>query len=116
MALSLYMDVHVPSAITDQLRLRWVDVLTAQEDGRRKLSDPDLLDRASELDRIFFTQDFGLPREASLRQRMGGDFVGVVYAHQIRVTVRQCVEDLELIAKAGKPAKWINRVEYLPLK
>jgi predicted nuclease of predicted toxin-antitoxin system len=110
------MDVHVPSAITNQLRLRSVDVLTTQEDGRRKFSDPDLLDRASELDRIFFTQDFGLLREASSRQRMGGNFVGVVYAHQIRVTVRQCVEDLELIAKAGQPAEWISRVEHLPLK
>ena len=30
MAISLYMDVHIPQAITDQLRRRGVDVLTAQ--------------------------------------------------------------------------------------
>ncbi|MBW4546649.1 MAG: hypothetical protein KME25_19725 [Symplocastrum torsivum CPER-KK1] len=29
MAIALYMDVHVPQAITDQLRRRSVDVLTA---------------------------------------------------------------------------------------
>ena len=31
MAVSLYMDVHIPMAITRQLRLRGVDVLTATE-------------------------------------------------------------------------------------
>ncbi len=33
MAVGLYMDVHVPQAITDQLRRRGVDVLTAIEDA-----------------------------------------------------------------------------------
>ncbi len=32
MPVPLYMDVHVPQAITDQLRRRGVDVLTAIED------------------------------------------------------------------------------------
>ncbi|AFY30690.1 hypothetical protein Cal7507_0188 [Calothrix sp. PCC 7507] len=35
MSVPLYMDVHVPQAITDQLRRRGVDVLTAHEDGAR---------------------------------------------------------------------------------
>ena len=43
----LYMDEHVPSAITEGLRWRGVDVLTAQEDGRTGEDDPELLDRAS---------------------------------------------------------------------
>jgi hypothetical protein len=114
--IELFMDVHVHSAITDQLRVRGVDVLTAQEDGSRKLSDPRLLDRASELGRILFTQDADLLVEAVLRQRSGRRFVGVIYAAQTRVTIGECVDDLELIAKAGDPAKWINRVEYLPLR
>lgn len=116
MALSFYMDVHVPFAITDQLRLRGVDVLTSQEDGARELSDQDLLDRASELGRLFFTQDRDLLTEASSRQKTRGSFVGVIYAPQTGTTIRQCIEDLELIAKAGRPTEWISRVEYLPLK
>jgi len=110
------MDVHIPSAITDQLRLRGIDVLTAQEDGARELSDPDLLDRASELGRILFTQDTDLLVEASVRQRTGRGFIGVVYAPQRGVTVGQCVAELEMIAKAGEGAEWITRVEYLPLE
>jgi hypothetical protein len=41
------MDVHVPRAITEGLRLRGVDVLTAQADGTAELFDDKLLDRAT---------------------------------------------------------------------
>ncbi len=57
MAIKLYMDAHIPKAITNGLRLRGVDVLTAQEDNTDKLSDPELLDRATALTRVFFTFD-----------------------------------------------------------
>jgi hypothetical protein len=109
------MDVHVRRAVTDGLRLREVDVLTAQDDGAGKLDDPELLDRASELGRVLFTQDDDLLREAKRRQQSGEHFSGVIYAHQLNITVGQCIADLELIAKASKPEEWINGAVYLPL-
>jgi predicted nuclease of predicted toxin-antitoxin system len=54
------MDVHVPQAITDQLRRRGVDVLTAIEDSSAELTDEELLERASSLERVLFTQDIAL--------------------------------------------------------
>lgn len=45
MALGLYMDVHIPRAITTGLRKRGIDVLTAQEDGAVELPDEDVLSR-----------------------------------------------------------------------
>lgn len=57
MPLGLYMDVHVPRSVTNGLRRRGVDVLTAQEDGAAEFTDPQLLDRATELGRAFYTQD-----------------------------------------------------------
>ncbi len=51
------MDVHVPLAITEALRMREVDVLTAQTDDATRLEDPPLLDRATELDRVLFSRD-----------------------------------------------------------
>jgi predicted nuclease of predicted toxin-antitoxin system len=67
----LYMDVHVRRAVTEGLRLRKVDVLTAQDDESAKLDDPELLDRATELGRILFSQDDDLLREAKRRQQSG---------------------------------------------
>ena len=46
MPITLYMDHHVPRAITAGLRNRGVDVLTAYEDNTHELDDPALLDRA----------------------------------------------------------------------
>jgi predicted nuclease of predicted toxin-antitoxin system len=116
MSVGLYMDVHVRRAVTNGLRLRGVDVLTAQEDGARELSDPDLLDRATVLGRALFTQDDDLLREAARRLRSGAPFAGVIYAHQLNVTVGQCIDDLELIAKVTEPAEWTGRLLHLPLK
>jgi predicted nuclease of predicted toxin-antitoxin system len=115
MSVPLYMDVHVPTAVTRGLRLRGVDVLTAQEDGSRQLSDPKLLDRAMGLGRVVFTQDEDFLREAARRQQAGEAFAGVVYAHQQRVSIGQRINDLELIAKVYELVDMMNQVIYLPL-
>jgi hypothetical protein len=115
MPLKLYMDHHVPRAITLGLRLRQVDVITAYEDQTHEISDADLLDRATALGRILFSQDDDLLAEATGRQRSGGVFAGVIYAHQADVSIGQCVHDLELIVKAGDETDIANRVIFLPL-
>jgi predicted nuclease of predicted toxin-antitoxin system len=65
------MDVHVPLAITEALRVRGADVLTAQQDDARQLADDELLDRAGSLGRVLFTRDVDLLAEATRRQREG---------------------------------------------
>lgn len=115
MSVRLYFDVHVPIAIAEALRLRGVDVLRAQEDGSAEFEDPRLLDRATDLSRVLFTQDKGFLREANRRQERAEAFYGLVYAHQLNVTIGECVNDLELIAKSSDLQEWIGRVEPLPL-
>jgi predicted nuclease of predicted toxin-antitoxin system len=115
MSIALYMDAHVPRAISVELRRRGVSVLTAQDDGTTRMADPDLLDRASSLGYVLFSQDDDLLAEAARRQQLGMPFAGVVYAHQVHVTIGACVRDLELIAKLASPEEMRDRVEYLPL-
>ena len=57
MPMQLYFDVHIDKAIHDQLRLRSVDVLRAQDDDATELSDEDLLARSTSLGRLVFTHD-----------------------------------------------------------
>ncbi|MGQ9556152.1 MAG: DUF5615 family PIN-like protein [Anaerolineae bacterium] len=115
MAVRLYMDAHVPSAITMGLRQRGVDVLTAQEDGADRLSDLALLDRASALGRVLFTYDRHFRAEAARCQRSNISFSGVVCADFLRISIGACIRDLELIAKLASPDEMRNRLEYLPL-
>jgi predicted nuclease of predicted toxin-antitoxin system len=109
------MDEHVPRAVAVALRLRSIDILTAQEDGAAQLDDDLLLQRATELGRVLVSQDEDLPREGTRRLREGEEFRGVVYAHQLRVTIGQMVEDLEPIATATSSEEWHGRIEYLPI-
>ena len=115
MTITLYVDQHVPRAITSGLRLNGVDVLTAYEDGGSGLDDSALLDRATTLGRVLFSQDDDLLAEAQHRQENGIEFAGVIYAHQLRISIGQAVLDLQLIAHAGNPPDLLNQVLYLPL-
>lgn len=115
MSLALYMDVHVPAAITRALRRRGVDVLTAQDDGTARLLDPALLDRAAELGRIVFTRDSDFLAESVRRQRAGLPFATIVYAHQQHVSIGHCVDDLSIIALASTPDEATGQIVYLPL-
>ena len=108
------MDVHVPQAITDQLRRRGVDVLTAVEDGRRDLSDEDILERARALNRVVFTQDIRFRALTEDWLRQGRPFGGLAFGHPLQGTIGQYVRDLELLAQTCDPAERANTIEYLP--
>ena len=116
MGVTLYMDVHVPGPITRQLRLRGVDVLTAQEDGRDAIPDEQVLARATDLERVLFTQDVRFRVEVENWQRQGHEFAGLLFGPQLGGTIGQYVEDLELIAKASEPDEWRNVVQFLPFR
>jgi len=115
MTVPLYMDHNVRGAVTTGLRIRGIDVLTAQEDGWHEAADPDLLDRASELQRILFTHDDDLLVEAAERQRVGRFFHGVLYVHQESLGVGETIDQLELIVSASEVDELVNRVLFLPL-
>lgn len=115
MSLRLLMGHHVPMAITAELQRRGVDVLTAQQDGADQLDDDLLLERASQLDRVLFSQDRDLLRITNDRLTSGREFGGLVYAHQLNITIGQAIRDLELLAQALEPEEMRNRIEFLPL-
>ena len=116
MRLRLYMDVHLPAAITDGLRRRGVDVLTSQEDGTREADDSELLQRATELGRIALSQNQDLLRVAADWQRSGHPFAGLVFAHQLGIGIGRCIEDLELIAGCCSAEELSRSIIYLPLR
>jgi hypothetical protein len=114
MGVALYMDVHVPGPITEQLRQRGVDVLTAQEDEWDQASDEEILEQATSLGRLVFTQDVMFRVLAENWQRQGREFAGLLFGPQLGGTIGQYVEDPELIAKTSEPEEWRNVVQFLP--
>jgi len=112
MSASFYMDVHIPQAITDQLRRKHVDVLTVIEDGRSEATDKELLERALGLDRLIVTQDIRFKALAQDWQRDEKSFAGLDFGHQLGATIGQYVDDLELIAKSSETGEWAGQVEH----
>ncbi len=115
MAVRLYMDVHIPMAITRQLRLRSVDVLTATEERTNELDDDVLLELAAKQGRVVFTHDIRFKSLAEDWQRSGKPFGGLIYGPAEGVSIGQYFRDLELIAKACDPAELADAVIHLPL-
>lgn len=115
MSVSLYMDENVPRQITVGLRLRDVDVLAVQEDGKAGMLDPAVPARATELKRVLFSRDDDLLTLAHQRQKDGISFPGVIYSHPQGIGIGDCVKNLEIIAKASTLEDCLNQVQYLPL-
>ena len=111
-----YMDVHVPSAITEGLRRRGIDVLTSQEDGTREADDEVLLTRATGFGRLLFTQDEDFLKLAAQWQSSQRRFRGIAYAYQIGTSIGRLVEDLELLVLCATDDELENQVTYLPLR
>lgn len=114
MSVPLYMDHHVKAVITVGLRNRGVDVMTCAEDHTDQADDEQILQRAGELGRTVFTQDDDFLTLADKWLREGRDFAGVIYAHQLGITIGQAIRDLELIARVLEPVEMKNRIEFLP--
>lgn len=114
MSVPLYMDQHVPAAITHGLRLRGLDVLTAFEDGSDTLDDEPLLERTTQLGRVLFSQDRDFLVISRQWLQNGREFAGLVYAHQLNISIGQAVQDLELIAQVMEPSEMRNQVVFIP--
>lgn len=114
MSIALYMDHHVKAAVTEGLRRRGVDVITCADDGAGQTRDEAILQRATDLGRVVFTQDddfLAIAREWLKNRR---NFAGIIYAHQTQITTGEAIRDLELAAKVFEPAEMLNRIEFLP--
>lgn len=106
--LAFYMDEHVPSAVSQGLRMRGVDVLTAQDAGMRGAADKDHLALAVHEERTIFTQDTDVLRlHASDHAH-----AGIVYAPQGTPT-GAIVRSLVLIHEVLRPEQMAGRLEFV---
>ena len=90
-------------------------MITAHEDGAAEFEDERLLQRATQRSRVLFSQDKDLLILTHQWLQAGIEFSGLVYTHQLSVTIGQAVRDLELIAKAFGPEDMLNHIVFIPL-
>jgi hypothetical protein len=115
MPTGLYMDEHVPAAVTKGLRRRGIDVLRVQDDGFNNTADPIILDHCLTLGRIMVTQDTDFLAEVARRQVVGEVFATVVFFPQEGIPTGRIIADLEYLAVAALPDDLTSDLHYLPL-
>ncbi len=116
MSVRLHMELHIPLAITEGLRRRGLDVVTAQQDGADRLEDDLLLPRATTLNRALFSQDEDRLAIAAACEMDDVDFCGLIYARQLGPGIGEMVEDLELLCVCQTAQEIRNRIIFLPLR
>jgi len=109
MTVAYYFDESVNQAICVGLRLRKVDIITAQEDGKRATDDREIIARATKLNRPLVTSDQDFFAIADLKLDRAEPFSGVIYV-QCQIAVGYAVKTLELYAKAGTLQDFANQI------
>lgn len=102
------MDEHVHSAVTEGLRRRGVDVLTAQEAGMYSVTDQEHIALAVKEGRVIFTQDVDFLR----LHASGIAHRGMVYVPQ-QTPVGAMVRGLMLVYDILDAEDMAGQVEYL---
>lgn len=115
MPLAVYMDVHVPASVSEGLRRKQIDVLTAQDDAAGRMADDDLLARTTAVGRVLLTQDADFLEIATRWQRHGIVFTGILFAAQ-GTPIGRLIEDAELCLAGMTADEFRNRLIHLPLR
>jgi hypothetical protein len=103
--MQLYADENFPFPVVEQLRQLGHDVLTAQDDGRQRAPDPDILTRAHALGRAVLTHN---RRHFEQLHRSGADHSGILSATRDDDTSALARIDAALAGRS--PGRWCVRV------
>lgn len=103
-----YMDEHVPRTVTEGLRRRGMDALTAQEAAMLEASDEQHLSLALSAARVIVTQDADFLRLHATGHRHSG----IVFAPQ-QTTIGAFVRGLILIYDVLSAEDMTSHVEFI---
>jgi predicted nuclease of predicted toxin-antitoxin system len=104
-----FFDQHIQSGVTNGLRQRGVDVLTAQDAARCGLPDADQLQFATSQERVVVTFD---PDYLALAAT-GVRHSGIAWCHARKYSIGELIHMLLLLQAVFSRDEMKDRVEYL---
>jgi len=112
-AVRIYTDENVNPAIVEGLRRRGVDAWSAADMGNLGISDEEQLEYATSERAILFTHDVDLIPIARSWIREGEEHWGVIYVHQDKLSIGECIRCLKDYADILEAEDMKNCVEFL---
>jgi len=95
-------------AIVEGLKRRGVDILSAGELGKLGLTDDQQISVAKTNRAILFTHDADFLRIACHKRQPG-----IIYVHQQKFSVGECIKRIKAITETKEPAEMRNRIVFL---
>ncbi|MBE2201191.1 MAG: DUF5615 family PIN-like protein [Anaerolinea sp.] len=113
MPLKIYTNESVSVAIVAGLKRRGIDAFSARDSGNLGLSDQEQLTYAHDQNAVIFSHDDDFLRLAHLWAKQGRPHSGVIYVHQEKIGLGECVRRLEEIALLFDREDFLNHIEFL---
>ncbi len=92
-----------------------LDLVRVQDVGLLGAADPDVLAWAAEYGRILLTHDLATIPDFAYERVTAGETMCGVFVVPRRLSVRQVIEEILLLATETMPTDWASLVLYLPL-
>lgn len=113
MALKIYTNESVPVAVAIGLTQRGVEAWSARDASNLGFSDEEQLKYASHQRAVIFTHDEDFLRLAHDWVQQGREHWGVIYVHEQKLRIGECIRRLMDYALILDPEDMKNRVEFL---
>ena len=112
-AIRIYTDENINPAIVEGLRRRGVDAWSAAGVGNLGISDEEQLEYATSKCAILFTHDTDLIPIARSWIQEGKEHWGVIYVHQDRLSIGECIRRLKDYVDILEAEDMKNCMEFL---
>jgi predicted nuclease of predicted toxin-antitoxin system len=113
MTTTIYTNESVPVAVVAGLRRRGVTAVSARDSGNLGLTDSEQLEYAVAQQMVIFTHDTDFLRLAHEYAEQGKGHWGIIYVHQDKLSLGECIRKLKEIATTFEPEDLRNHVEFL---
>jgi len=111
--MKIYCDENIESAIVAGLKRRGIEVISARDTGNLGKSDEYHLKTASELEAVILTHDVDFLKLAHQWQQGGKEHKGILYAHPLDLSPRECIRMVELVTQVLAEKEMKNHIEFL---
>ena len=90
------------------MKRRGVEAFSAKEIDKLGLTDEEQIEVATKKQAVIFTHDVDFLRIAIHKQHPG-----IIYVHQQKLTIGECIRRLKAIAETKSPEEMRNRIVFL---
>ena len=106
--IKIYADESVNIAIIEGLKRRGVHAFSAKDIGKLGLTDEEQLKTAIQNQAVIFTHDVDFIKIA-----INKNHPGIIYAHQQKTTIGECIRKLKTIAETRTAEEMANQIIFL---